>query len=300
MSESQSINEKTIDIPVSRIATLIGLNPYEHRYKALLDIWEKNEPDDFHNVLSKLEDTLSIKITRENDLQMLKRLKSETGLSTIDRLKDCRTSGTQEDLLRNQRALLRDVQNSTLTKEKKDEVSKIIRSETNKSYGQHNEKSAIAYYEKEIGLTVDSEQKKYTKVIAKSSPVPNYNYQWKLVGRIDGLNSNGEVVEIKNRANRLFNVLKTYEKIQLQTYLKMTKANVGYLVEYLKSKKNEEPKINIIKEDFDPEFWTYIHTNLCRFIEIFHFLQKNSDLKKVLLMGDEKKIIEIVDQLFKD
>lgn len=291
---------KKINIPVSKLASLIGLNPWEHRYKGLIEYWKKVAPEDFHNVCNNLETSLSIKINQENDLQMLNRLKNEIGLNTIDRLKECRSSDTQGELLRNQRALIREVQNTAnLSQDKKAEIAKIIKAETNKSYGTHNEKKAIEYYIQETGLNVDEGQKRFTKVIATSNGLHNLKYEWTLVGKIDGVNSNDEIVEIKNRANQLFKNLRPYERVQLQTYLKMTKKEKGHLVEYLKAKENQEGKIFVISQEFDPQFWKSIHINICKFIEVFHFMLKNDELKKLLLMGDEQKIIEVVDLLFK-
>lgn len=51
-------------------------------------------------------------------------------------------------------------------------------------------------------------------------------------GRIDGwIEATGEVVEIKNRAYRLFHQMRDYERLQLQTYLELCDADAGYLVE---------------------------------------------------------------------
>jgi len=290
---------KYIDIPVSKLACLIGLNPYEHRYKSLFEYWKKVEPDDFYKVSNSLEESLSIKIVQENDIQMLERLKKETGLDTIDKLKEIGGSNNQSELINNQKKLIKDVDNSNLTDDQKEKIAKIIKSETNKSYGNHNEQKAIDYYVQTTGLTINMTQKKYTKVVAMSNGLNNVKYHWRLVGKIDGMNSVDEIVEFKNRANYLFKTLKMYEKVQLQTYMKMAKKTKGHLIEFLKSKDDDNGKIHIISQDFEPEFWTSIHLNLCKFIEVFHFIIGNDDVKKLLLIGDEDKIIDVIDQFFK-
>jgi hypothetical protein len=290
---------KYIDIPVSKLACLIGLNPYEHRYKSLFEFWKKVEPDDFYKVCNNLEESLSIKIVQENDIQILERIKTENGLDTIDKLKEIGGSDNQNELIKNQKQLINEINNSNLTDIQKEKVAKIIKSETNKSYGNHNEQKAIDYYVKTTGLSINMTQKKYTKVVAMSNGINNVKYHWRLVGKIDGMNSLDEVVEFKNRANYLFKTLKTYEKVQLQTYMKIAKKTKGHLIEFLKSNNDDNGKINIISQDFEPEFWTMIHLSLCKFIEVFHFIIGNNDVKKLLLIGDEDKIIEVIDQFFK-
>ena len=72
-------------------------------------------------------------------------------------------------------------------------------------------------------------------------------------------NEKGEVVEIKNRVNKLFNELRSYEKPQIMSYMWMNKTNKGYMVENLRKK--EGNSMNIIEVDYDvqsDEFISYL------------------------------------------
>lgn len=134
---------------------------------------------------------------------------------------------------------------------------------TRTNYGQHHENSALAYYSEKTGKAVDSHQKFTKKHIATSD-----KYEWYLTGKIDGINEDGILVEIKNRVNKLFYQLKDYEKIQVQIYLNMFKMKEAHLVECIKN--NSGCNINIIPVSYDYDLWkTFIKARLELFINFF-------------------------------
>jgi hypothetical protein len=71
-----------------------------------------------------------------------------------------------------------------------------------------------------------------------------------LLGRVDGrLETTGEVVEAKERRNRLFGRVVDYEKVQMHCYMHLTQT----LRSVLRERHDEETRDHIVA--FDEEFW---------------------------------------------
>src|SRR6056300_1862676 len=93
---------------------------------------------------------------------------------------------------------------------------------------------------------------------------------YQVVGRIDRIQMNEDgsrtLVEIKNRANRLFGRVRDYEEIQCQTYLQML-GDIGYcrLIEQY----NDERKSYLVQRD-DKKWKETIMPKLQDFCELFH------------------------------
>ena len=92
---------------------------------------------------------------------------------------------------------------------------------------------------------------------------------YEIVGRIDrfeiGDFNQKILVEIKNRTRGLFNTVKEYEAIQVQTYLQMVKLNMARLVE----QHDDERKSYIIMRD-DETWDREIIPKLKEFCHVFH------------------------------
>ena len=101
---------------------------------------------------------------------------------------------------------------------------------------------------------------------------------YQIVGRIDRiqLNEDGSrtLVEIKNRAKRLFGRVRDYEEIQCQTYLQMLK-DIKYcrLIEQF----NDERKSYLIEKD-DEKWKDVIFPKLQDFCELFHSMLSGDNL----------------------
>jgi DNA polymerase III epsilon subunit-like protein len=101
---------------------------------------------------------------------------------------------------------------------------------------------------------------------------------YQIVGRIDRiqLNEDGSrtLVEIKNRANKLFGRVRDYEEVQCQTYLQMLK-DIKYcrLIEQF----NDERKSYLIEKD-DEKWKDVIFPKLQDFCELFHSMLSGDNL----------------------
>lgn len=71
------------------------------------------------------------------------------------------------------------------------------------------------------------------KAIWMPTPLSYSGARWGVGGRLDGLDEQGRVVEIKNRTRHFFNRVPDYEWVQVQAYLQMTRAREAVFVQQL-------------------------------------------------------------------
>ena len=64
-------------------------------------------------------------------------------------------------------------------------------------------------------------------------PLPVSRQRWGVGGRLDGLDADGRVVEIKNRARHFFAKIPDYEYVQVQAYMHMINAEATVFVQQL-------------------------------------------------------------------
>ena len=84
----------------------------------------------------------------------------------------------------------------------------------------------------------------------------------RISGRVDGIEGDGDdrvLIETKNRRNKLFGEVRTYEGVQMTIYMKMTGIRTSKLLEYY----NDEE--GVIDYDYDEEFWDEIESKLLKF-----------------------------------
>ena len=86
--------------------------------------------------------------------------------------------------------------------------------------------------------------------------------------------------------NKLFKELRSYEKVQLMSYLYLFNAQKGFLVEALKKK--DATDINIIECAFDNEYMQTILSDIKRFIDFYRSFMKNHKMKLELLQNEDE------------
>ena len=88
---------------------------------------------------------------------------------------------------------------------------------------------------------------------------PEERYTLVLKGKVDG-QSDGSIIETKNRTKRLFKVLRPYEQVQLEGYMYLTGFNKATLTEHYNEDSFE------IDYCHDPEFWSECIRNIVDFM----------------------------------
>lgn len=122
-----------------------------------------------------------------------------------------------------------------------------MKSEINKKFGIYSELKTAIKVEKEQGIKLQEDDKLYKKKIHQYKNVCFY-----LVGKVDRIEVvNGEnlLIEIKNRVNRLFNRLYEYENIQIQCYFQLLPKKQNIINAKLIEQYNEQTNTILVTKD---------------------------------------------------
>ena len=122
------------------------------------------------------------------------------------------------------------VHNATIKKEKMkkkvetdmNHMKNMGTRQTNTEFGTRHEDSVSDMYHEKTGVKIQKDNARKTLEF-----MPGFQ----IVGRFDGFNEEGTLIEIKNRMKRLFGKVPEYENVQVQVYMKMAGVNHAQLVE---------------------------------------------------------------------
>jgi hypothetical protein len=289
---------KQITIPVTDLASLCGMDHYNNWGKSICKLWKQIYPDDYNNI-SRLVNSKSLSCVTDNNMYKLKLLEKKIGTSNniSNKVKHIngKASISTHTLRKNQIELENEIEkelkknkDAKITKEDKEELIKLMNSSTNVVYGCKNENIGINEFQRITGKKICEFQTKLIHPWADDELENGDKIQWVIVGKIDGLTSDRELVEVKNRQKCLFHEVRDYEKCQLQAYLDMLDIEMAYLVEVITI--NNKPDVCILQERRDVNYMSsliYPHLQLVReFVKDIGFM--NDEDKFKLLSGQRK------------
>jgi hypothetical protein len=248
---------------ISEIAIITGDNPYKTKRDYLLDFWKKNANDDY------IKYQQLTKYTKITDDDIIKKISLNNKIDLSLELKKCNKTNNISDLDTMKNEIFKKIEN--LNENEKDEITKSIKNVTNTKFGIRNENDVTKLYENITGNSIIKDNKYHKKKLFEMDDINVY-----IGGKIDGINENGSIIEVKNRVNKLFYELRSYEKVQIMCYLHLFNAKEGHLVEALKK---NNTSINIIKVDYDKEYIDYIIDKIRVFAIFFKDFINNHDMK---------------------
>ena len=171
------------------------------------------------------------------------------------------------------------INNSDVVSEQKDKIIREMDSKINCNYGVNTESKAIKMYETKTNNKVyENNSKCYTK----------YFDNFLICGKIDGLiEKSGKLYinEIKNRKNRIFNLIPIYEKIQLISYTKLLE-NTNIIFTQCK---DDEQETIILENYIDEKLWKIILNRLNDYVFCIYNLRNDNKLRKKFLSLTEKE-----------
>jgi DNA polymerase III epsilon subunit-like protein len=235
VQDSKEIVSKKIIIKASEVAACIGKNPYKKPQEVADEIWKKHNPDNFKGIT-------------KNDLAKAHIAKSEVAQSTL-----AEAVSSRADQSTDTQSIVRIAQekvnaDTSLTQTQKREVNDYIRSKVFTNFGTKSEDKTSDKVEAAEGVKLERDDNFYSIEIATI-----HGTRYVITGKIDRIEVQPDgsrvLVEIKNRTRGLFNMVRVYEMIQVQTYLQMTGLTSARLVEQY----NEETSSSSIVRD--QEFW---------------------------------------------
>lgn len=293
------MSEKTnIYLNASELAIALGLNPYQNIRDLIVKYWGRYFPDDYYRLLDDIKRQNKVEIRQETEYQCLQRLSKEASNTPqlqkkINEVLSANKTQDTKELQKKQKEVVNDLKKDTsLSADDKETLKKLMTSMSNRRFGTRKESSSINEYEKLTNKTVQRIGKFFNKKVDTEKNCSTYNLlpniEWIFRGKIDGLTTDNELVEVKNRVNRFFKTIKNYEKVQIQTYLYLLDLENGFLVESLAKKKGEAPLINVVPTTFDKEFWEKtVLERTYKFIDFFQHMMFDDEYKMRLLMQEE-------------
>lgn len=259
---------------ISEIAIITGDNPYKTKRDYLIDFWKKNNKEDFDKYKKITE------FIKESDEDIIEKITIKNNIDISSELKNCVKSKNTNELHIMKKNILEKMEN--LTEIEKKEITKSISNVTNTKFGIKNENDVTKLYENLTGNIIIKDNK-YHKI----KILENDTYSVYIGGKIDGINNETKsIIEVKNRVNKLFYVLRNYEKVQIMCYMYLFNSKRGNLVEA--HKKREGTIINVIEVDFDKEYMQEIIDKIIFFIKFFVNFLNNHQMKiDILTKPDE-------------
>lgn len=250
---------KIINIPVTDLATLCGMDHYNNYNKSMCRIWKQLYPTDYSSIEAVVRDR-GDPCSLDSNVKKIKALEQKSGskVKVTNKVFEInqKRHNSSNILTKNQYIVENDIKNcKKLTDNQKKQMVSLMNSATNVVYGTRNEGRGIEAFTRITGKEIKTKQNKLVYNFHKNTFVDNQIIEWNITGKYDGLTTDYEVVEIKNRQRHLFNEIRDYEMCQIQTYLHILNSNKGYLVEVLGGNKEENNSVNILETTRQTEYF---------------------------------------------
>ena len=252
----KEIGAKKIIIKASEVAACIGKHQYKKAQEVADEIWKKYCPETFTGITKNDQAKESIASSPEAT-EALKDAIASIAEKSDDTTKIVRTAEAKIN------------SNDSLTPTQKREVNDYIRSKVFTNFGTKSEDKTSDKVEAAEGTTLVRDENFYSIEITTICGT-----RYVIVGKIDRVEVQPDgtkvLVEIKNRARGLFNAMRPYEMIQVQTYLQMVGMNTARLIEQYN---NETASHHIVK---DQQLWdTVVMPKLIEFCNDIHARMSN-------------------------
>ena len=293
MSHDNKNQIEKIHLSASELASFIGLNPYQHPKNIMVKMWKKYYPSQYYTQIHNLDRVGKEYEPCERPNETLNRLTQKHKIPIPIELKKCFESKNAQQLQKNQKELICRITETDIPKKEKDKLKEALTSLTNTKYGTHQENKSMLYYTKKYNKLIKTGEHYHKKKLFQYK-----NQQWYIGGKIDGITEDNVLLEFKNRVRCLFNRIRDYELVQIQTYLHILELESAELVEVLDYKKNnketnktsinknnEEMEMNVLPLNRDPIYWQQqIQKKLEPAIKFFYHLTDSEKLQQALLM----------------
>ena len=292
-----------INLSISQIAPLVGLDAYNNFPRITCEIWRKYNPDDFKIIESKLKAEHS-QIATSNEYNDLWEMDEASGTNILQQVKDLNSNKdkSSNDMVKQQDVITKYINEQTnLTEVQKTDLTQKVCSITNKTHGITNESSILNEFCKlsEKTIVKTDQWVKNIKITTDTTTPHISNTEWYIIGKYDGITSDNELVEAKMRQKTLFKKVRDYENVQVQLYLHALEFEKAYLVESHTNKKGEM-NIYVNEINYDSDYVNdVILDRLKSFIHFFEVFMSNTEYKEALLKGDkDRKIYKIYETDF--
>jgi hypothetical protein len=269
----------SICIFASELAVITGHNPFQKINDIYLKLWKKQYPEDYAEMVEKYVAETNTEVLEETPKECINRIAKSNNIlkDVVCDLEKCLNTTDVKTMTNIKAAILKKCDEKVKTPKDRQLIKECVSNMANTNFGTKHENSAVIEYQNQTGDTVNMIDKFLKKSLYKTK-----TNIWYIGGRVDGLNDDNVVIEIKNRVNKLFYNLRDYEKVQTYAYMYILETSKAKLVESYKQKNNIT--INIIDVDYDETFWTSsIDSKIKIFIKTFEKTMRSEQLKMELI-----------------
>ncbi len=243
----------------SQVAACIGANRHKKVSDAFEQVWERVDAESYHAALARNG--------LRTEAQSLTAIMAgnESVKSLVDRSMQTRCDSSQAVAgeYGDAQAALSLV---PLEPEAHRAVDDEIRKNLYTSFGNRHESDALDFVRSAYGIRARADDTFYKRqigqVVVRGEAVP-----WFVGGKVDAIDAAGNVIEIKNRVNRLFFRAPWYEVVQVQCYLALVGAPRGLLIEAYRPDSTAPPDVNIMHIEPDGSWDAEILPRLASFVD---------------------------------
>lgn len=284
---------KNINVSVTDLAAICGMDHYDNFSKVICKIWKQLDKPGFEKLEVECRKR-GRSLGNDGFIKKIKSLEQSNNLqnnqitSKVYAINQKRYMSSRA-LVNEQKKVLKEIDDLQVSQQDKDQFKKLVQSASNTVFGSRNESGGVDIFVRETGKEIESKQ---TKLVHPFHTDTARGYQWNLIGKTDGLTTDGEILEIKNRQKELFNTVRDYEMCQVQCYLHMSKRDKAFLVEVLKRRGGHNSDFNIIPIEKDPHYYQdNVGINLDRFVGFMSNLvwgQEVEDTLRLAVIGGDR------------
>lgn len=299
--------KKRITISISQVAPLIGLDNYGNFPRIVSELWRRLNPTEFREFELRLKSSGNT-LANSSEMNDIWEVDDLLGTNILEQVRtiNSNTGKTSSDMTKSQAVISEYISQQTkLSYEKKAEIIKKVCSITNKSHGVSNEEAVLNEFCKLSGKILQGTQGWVEIPLATKDLTTQdiaLELEWVIIGKYDGITTDGELVEAKMRQKGLFKSMRDYENVQVQLYMHALGFENGFLVEgYSKAptKKKKTSDTNNAKA----EIMLYTHeiaydasyvkeiilVRLVAFTKYFEGLMKDTIRKEKILKSDRSE-----------
>jgi hypothetical protein len=314
--------KKRLTISISQVAPLIGLDNYGNFPRIVCELWRRFNPSEFREFELRMK-SAGYTLANSSEMNDIWEMDEKLGTNILEKVRslNSNTGKTSADMTKSQAAISDYItQQTNLSSDKKAELIKKVCSITNKSHGVTNEDAVINEFCKLSCKTLQGTQG-WVEIPLSSLGASNnisvlgsdIELEWVLVGKYDGITTDGELVEAKMRQKGLFKSMRDYENVQVQLYLHALGCPNGFLVEgfsKVPTKKKKADAKASSETDTKAELILYTHeviydssyvneiilARLVAFTKYFAGLMKDTSRKENLLRSDKSEWNKYIEE----
>ena len=231
----------------SQVAAAVRQNRYKKPAQALLEAWQRVDEAGYRAALARnaCED-------KDDRLQALSTKHPTVAAALAQSLDEAPADAGEVQVAL--QAVTTAAKQAPLSAEDANTVKEALRTNLFTEYGTRREASVVDMLNEQRGMGITPDPGFHKVQLGEVRGEP-----WFIGGKVDGLRqAHGglQVVEVKNRVNRLFHGVPPYENVQCQAYMRLVDAASCLLVQCYRPDPDSEPQIQVHRIARDEAAWT--------------------------------------------